>query len=183
MRPMTAVIALLALLAAAPVLAANSLRAGDVTVHFNALPSTTLQIHYRSAYRELIGFSNAAFYGNRLNVPVRHPRSSIARIKPLELIQVDGVYQHQSNPAEAARVVEYLAQLWQHPYAARPSVGVVTFNRKQAELIEEHLEQRAGQIAPQPACVTGPRQGVPCATITQGLPRSLQKTVAPSMAL
>lgn len=113
----------------------------------NALPSTTLQIHYRSAYRELIGFSNAAFYGNRLNVPVRHPRSSIARIKPLELIQVDGVYQHQSNPAEAARVVEYLAQLWQHPYAARPSVGVVTFNRKQAELIEEHLEQRAGQDA------------------------------------
>lgn len=42
MRPMTAVIALLALLAAAPVLAANSLRAGDVTVHFNALPSTSL---------------------------------------------------------------------------------------------------------------------------------------------
>jgi len=113
----------------------------------NALPSTTLQIHYRSAYRELIGFSNAAFYGNRLNVPVRHPRSSIARIKPLELIQVDGVYQHQSNPAEAARVVEYLAQVWQQPYAMRPSVGVVTFNREQAELIEEHLEQRAGQDA------------------------------------
>jgi primosomal replication protein N'' len=113
----------------------------------NALPSTTLQIHYRSAYRELIGFSNAAFYGNRLNVPVRHPRSSIARIKPLELIQVNGVYQNQSNPAEAARVVDYLAQLWQQPYAARPSVGVVTFNRKQAELIEDHLEQRAEQDA------------------------------------
>ncbi len=27
------------------------------------LPSTTLQIHYRSNYRELIGFSNAAYYG------------------------------------------------------------------------------------------------------------------------
>ncbi len=42
MRPMTAAIALLALLAAAPALAQNSLRAGDITVHFNALPTTTL---------------------------------------------------------------------------------------------------------------------------------------------
>ena len=42
MRPMTAVIALLALLAALPALAENSLRAGDITVHFNALPTTTL---------------------------------------------------------------------------------------------------------------------------------------------
>ncbi|MBD0683018.1 histidine kinase [Pseudomonas sp. PSB18] len=111
----------------------------------NALPSTTLQIHYRSAYRELIGFSNASFYGNRLNVPVRHPQASIQRIKPLELIQVGGLYQNQSNAQEAERVVEYLNELWQKPYDQRPSVGVVTFNRKQADLIEEHLEQRAEQ--------------------------------------
>ncbi|MFG0459648.1 AAA domain-containing protein [Pseudomonas sp. TYF_15] len=109
----------------------------------NALPSTTLQIHYRSAYRELIGFSNASFYGNRLNVPVRHPQASIRQLKPLELIQVEGLYQNQSNATEAARVVQYLEALWQLPYAQRPSVGVVTFNRKQAELIEEHLEAHA----------------------------------------
>src|SRR6516225_2625796 len=29
------------------------------------------------------------------------------------------------------------------------------------------------QIAPQPVCVTGPRQGVPCATMTQTVPRNL----------
>ncbi len=68
----------------------------------NALPSTTLQIHYRSAYRELIGFSNASFYGNRLSVPVRHPQANILRIKPLELIQVNGLYQNQSNEREAS---------------------------------------------------------------------------------
>ena len=28
------------------------------------LPNARLQIHYRSAYRELINYSNAAFYGN-----------------------------------------------------------------------------------------------------------------------
>ncbi len=111
----------------------------------NALPSTTLQIHYRSAYRELIGFSNASFYGNRLSVPVRHPQANILRIKPVELIQVNGLYQHQSNALEAERVVQHLAELWQQSYDLRPSVGVVTFNRKQADLIEEHLELRAEQ--------------------------------------
>lgn len=109
------------------------------------LPSTTLQIHYRSAYRELIGFSNASFYGNRLNVPVRHPQARIQQVKPLQLIQVDGLYQNQSNALEAERVVAYLETLWQSPRAQRPSVGVVTFNRKQAELIEDQLELRASE--------------------------------------
>ena len=108
-----------------------------------ALPITTLQIHYRSAYRELIGFSNAAFYENELSVPARHPDSTIRHVKPLELIQVNGLYEKQTNAGEAERVVDYLAQLWQRPYAERPSVGVVTFNLKQAGLIEERLEQRA----------------------------------------
>ncbi|KAF0865584.1 AAA domain-containing protein [Pseudomonas sp. LD120] len=111
----------------------------------SALPTTTLQIHYRSAYRELIGFSNASFYGNRLSIPVRHPEANILAIKPLELIRVDGVYQQQINPDEAERVVDYLAELWHTPYADRPSVGVVTFNRKQADLIEQRLELRAEQ--------------------------------------
>ncbi len=108
-----------------------------------ALPVTTLQIHYRSEYRELIGFSNASFYGNRLSVPVRHPPQEIHRVKPLELIQVDGVYHEQSNEDEARQVVDWLAALWTQPADARPSVGVVTFNRKQADLIEDCLEQRA----------------------------------------
>ncbi|WP_416057627.1 AAA domain-containing protein [Stenotrophomonas maltophilia] len=112
------------------------------------LPSTTLQIHYRSAYRELISFSNASFYGNRLNVPVRHPLARIQQIKPLQLIQVDGLYQNQTNALEAERVVAYLQDLWQAPPAQRPSVGVVTFNRKQAELIEDQMEQRASEDEP-----------------------------------
>nr|WP_239005998.1 AAA domain-containing protein [Burkholderia territorii] len=109
----------------------------------SALPVSTLQIHYRSAYRELIGYSNAAFYENNLSVPVRHPDATVRQAKPLELIQVNGLYEQQTNSDEADRVVAYLAQLWQQPYALRPSVGVVTFNRKQADLIQERLEQRA----------------------------------------
>ena len=45
------------------------------------LPTTTLQIHYRSAYRELIAFSNASFYGNRLSVPVRHPDDVVRSVQ------------------------------------------------------------------------------------------------------
>ncbi|ALK32316.1 AAA domain-containing protein [Burkholderia plantarii] len=109
----------------------------------SALPVSTLQIHYRSAYRELIGYSNAAFYENNLSVPVRHPDATVREVKPLELIQVNGLYEQQTNGDEADRVVDYLAQLWQQSYAQRPSVGVVTFNRKQADLILERLALRA----------------------------------------
>lgn len=107
------------------------------------LPATTLEVHYRSAYRELIAFSNAAFYGNRLNVPVQHPDATVRREKPIEVIPVNGVYAKQTNSDEADRVVDLLADYWTQPQSDRPSIGVVTFNRKQADLIEERLEARA----------------------------------------
>ncbi|MDR0635127.1 MAG: DUF4011 domain-containing protein [Azoarcus sp.] len=109
----------------------------------STLPVSTLQIHYRSAYRELIGYSNAAFYENNLSVPARHPDATVREVRPLELIQVDGRYEQQSNSAEADRVVDYLAEVWQQGAGQRPSLGVVTFNRKQADLIQERLELRA----------------------------------------
>jgi primosomal replication protein N'' len=107
------------------------------------LPRTTLQIHYRSKYRELIDFSNAAFYQARLSVPARHPDAEIRRVKPVEVVRADGIYTAQTNPNEADRVVDVLAQLWAATPIACPSVGVVTFNRKQADLIEERVEARA----------------------------------------
>jgi hypothetical protein len=107
------------------------------------LPSTTLQIHYRSAYRELIQFSNASFYVNRLSVPARHPADEIKRQRPIELIRVDGTYIDQTNPAEAERVADVLQTLWTTNGSAPPTIGVVTFNRKQADLIDEVLEARA----------------------------------------
>jgi len=107
------------------------------------LPSTTLQIHYRSVYRELIQFSNAAFYANRLSVPARHPDAEIRRVRPIAVVRADGVYENQTNPTEALKVADILAKAWQKPADRRPSVGVVTFNRKQADLIDEILEARA----------------------------------------
>jgi primosomal replication protein N'' len=97
------------------------------------LPSTTLQIHYRSAYRELIQFSNAAFYANRLSVPARHPDAEIRRVRPIAMVRADGVYENQTNPTEALRVADILAKTWKRPADKRQSIGVVTFNRKQAD--------------------------------------------------
>ncbi len=108
------------------------------------LPPTTLQIHYRSSYRELIQFSNAAFYGNRLSVPARHPADEVRRKRPIEVIRADGIYEDQTNRTEAARVADVLADIWSGAGSAPPpTIGVVTFNRKQADLIEEVLETRA----------------------------------------
>ncbi len=109
------------------------------------LPIHTLDIHYRSAYRELINFSNFAFYENRLNIPAQFSAKMVSEIKPLQLIPVNGTYVNQSNEAEANAIVEHLASMWQRPFEQRPSVGVVTFNQKQATLINQIIQLRAAQ--------------------------------------
>jgi serine/threonine protein kinase len=111
------------------------------------LPRTMLQIHYRSRYRELISFSNAAYYRNELSVPVIHPDKTILADKPLEYIPVKGIYEKQTNEIEAKKVIAYLESIWNQPVQGRPSIGVVTFNRKQADLIDDLLEARAEKSA------------------------------------
>lgn len=105
------------------------------------LPATTLQIHYRSKYRELIAYSNFAFYRGELSVPASHPANEVKRVRPIEVVRANGVYEAQTNLIEAERVVEVVAEIWKQP--SPPSVGVVTFNRKQADLVEEAFERRA----------------------------------------
>jgi len=106
------------------------------------LPESSLDIHYRSEYRELIAFSNAAYYAGRLNVPIRKSPAEVQRARPIEVIRVDGEYKAQTNAAEADRIVEVLAELWAKEETP-PTVGVVTFNMKQAELIGNKLDARA----------------------------------------
>ncbi|MDE0784266.1 MAG: AAA domain-containing protein, partial [Planktomarina sp.] len=126
---------------------ANSRDIKDCTNLLNLASSTlhtqVLKVHYRSKFRELIAFSNASFYQNSLHIPVRHPSSLTALYKPIEYIEVNGVYKDQQNPAEAAAIVNRLQEFWEKAGDSRPSVGIVTFNRKQADLIQEYIEKRA----------------------------------------
>ena len=109
----------------------------------SSLTNALLEIHYRSHYRELISFSNHSFYAGRLHVPARHPKEKILQVKPIQVLRVDGCYEHQTNRDEAMKVVKVAENLWSRPKNKRPTVGVVTFNRKQADLIQEQMESYA----------------------------------------
>ena len=107
-------------------------------------PKVMLNIHYRSRFRQLIDFSNSAFYEGRLSVPVLHPLEKISEFKPIQFVEVNGVYFEQTNEQEADKVVETLRGFWAStPFERTPTIGVVTFNLKQAELIEDKLEALA----------------------------------------
>lgn len=116
-----------------------------LTLARSFLPPAMLKIHYRSNFRELIAFSNSAFYGGGLFVPVQNPSAQVRNAPPIWIRRVNGLYQGQTNQAEAKAVINVLADLWRPAPDKRPSVGVVTFNRKQADLIEEMIEERAEQ--------------------------------------
>jgi len=104
-----------------------------------------LKVHYRSEWRELIAYSNAAFYDGALSVPILRPDGLIRDSRPLEVLRVDGLYAKQTNEAEALAIVDRVAAIWAKARDDRrepPTLGVVTFNLKQADLIEDLLYDR-----------------------------------------
>jgi primosomal replication protein N'' len=104
-----------------------------------------LKVHYRSEWRELIAYSNAAFYDGALSVPIVRPDGLIREAMPMEVLRVDGLYSKQTNEAEAQAIVGRVAQIWAKARSDRlepPTLGVVTFNLKQADLIEDLLYDR-----------------------------------------
>ena len=101
-----------------------------------------LDVHYRSRNEALIGFSNTAFYGGRLQPIPGHPRNKAAQA-PIELVRVDGVYEERGNVAEAKAAARLVAELLDDP--APPSIGVACFNLNQRDLILDAMEELAEQ--------------------------------------
>jgi DNA polymerase III delta prime subunit len=100
-----------------------------------------LTYHYRSEFAELIDFSNAAFYDNRLQVAPNIKRRKNEK-GPIERIKVKGVWNDRKNHEEAAMVVRLVKSL----LGSRPmreSIGIVTFNIEQKEYIEDLLDAEA----------------------------------------
>ncbi len=93
--------------------------------------------HYRSRHESLIAFSNAMYYGNRLNTfpsPDAHSRVSLRK--------VDGVYDRgrtKRNRAEAEALCEEVIKRLSDPQRNKYSMGVVTFSDVQKEEIERLL--------------------------------------------
>jgi very-short-patch-repair endonuclease len=103
-----------------------------------------LKIHYRSQHPYLIDFSNHAFYGKRLI-----PMPPKQEYKPIQFIEVNGLYEDQVNRDEARQVVDILLNHIKPFKDGRyPSVGVATFNLYQRNLILEEIT-KARQLKPE----------------------------------
>jgi len=101
-----------------------------------------LDVHYRSRHEALIGFSNEAFYGSRLQPIPGHPRNKAFQT-PIKLVRVDGTYLERGNKAEAAAAANLVAELLDEKEP--PSIGVACFNLNQRDLILDALDERAAQ--------------------------------------
>lgn len=97
------------------------------------LPQVSLRGHYRSQSLDLIEFSSKYFYKNSLQLLPKFEQ--YLQNKPsINYIKVDGVWEKNTNEIEAEKVVEIIKNLQQ--VFPEKSIGVVTFNARQAELIE-----------------------------------------------
>ena len=99
---------------------------------------TMLNYHYRSKYAELISFSNYAFYGRKLLVTSSPNKSSE---RPIERIIVkDGRWIDKKNVKEAEEVVRLIKKILRER-KNNETIGVITFNISQMNLIEDYIEK------------------------------------------
>jgi len=111
----------------------------EACLNSQKMPERMLQVHYRSEHPALIEFSNHAFYEGRLEIPIAKATEDKAKSPPIEFREVGGVYDRRENRAEAETVVRLLRRVWRE-HTKPPTIGVVTFNQKQRDLIEGLIE-------------------------------------------
>ncbi|MGH4121266.1 AAA domain-containing protein [Clostridium sp.] len=106
--------------------------------------STSLYYHYRSKYDELINFSNYAFYGGKLEVSPNSTKANKEGVQPIERIKVEGKWIDRTNPKEAMEVVRLVKDILNNR-KENETIGIITFNITQKDLIEDLLEIEAGK--------------------------------------
>jgi hypothetical protein len=112
------------------------------------VPRQWLSWHYRSQDEALIAFSNYHYYDGRLaSFPAPLPANAPAVSgHGISLVRVNGHFERKgkgkslrTNQIEADRIVDDIRQrFWASPEDA-PSLGVITFNAPQRDLIENLL--------------------------------------------
>jgi very-short-patch-repair endonuclease len=112
------------------------------------LPLHQLNWHYRSRDERLIAFSNHHYYGQRL-VTFPSPATESGAVK---FHRVAGVYARgagRTNEIEAKAVVEFVVRRLEEwsswPEHDRLSIGAITFNAPQQELILDLLDMERAQ--------------------------------------
>ena len=109
------------------------------------VPTHRLNWHYRSRDESLIAFSNERYYGGEL---ITFPSAGANGAGGVSVRHVEGVYEKgasRTNPIEAQAVVDGSWRVW-CPVGRSPSIGVVTFNQAQQQLVLDLFERAlAGQ--------------------------------------
>jgi SpoU rRNA methylase family enzyme len=108
------------------------------------VPQQWLSWHYRSQDEELIAFSNVQYYGGKLaSFPAPLPPASGHGVS---LVRVDGQFDRagkgktlRTNRAEADSIVADIRRRFAASPDVAPSLGVITFNAPQRNLIENLL--------------------------------------------
>ncbi|EMR00488.1 DUF4011 domain-containing protein [Paeniglutamicibacter gangotriensis] len=115
-----------------------------------------LSWHYRSQDESLIAFSNKHYYDGKLSsFPSPRNGSAAREGYGISLIRVHGTFHRtgtagvlRTNPVEAGQIVEEIKKRFDASPATFPSIGVVTFNAPQRDLIEgllrDHEDERLG---------------------------------------
>jgi superfamily I DNA and/or RNA helicase len=120
----------------APAMEANSLL--DLAGAY--LNSLQLKAHYRSKSLDLIDFSNNHFYHNRLRLLPDY-YDAIKDEPAIEYIKVEGLWKKQANHEESLAVADIVKRcMTEH---AGKSIGIITFNSRQKEQIQDTLEAYA----------------------------------------
>jgi very-short-patch-repair endonuclease len=99
-------------------------------------PARRLRWHYRSRHSGLIKFSNRLVYNNDLIV-FPSATESIARMG-VEYRRVEGRYKAGTNPVEAQTLIDVAVEFMRTD--PDRSLGIVTLNQKQRDLILEEFE-------------------------------------------
>lgn len=107
----------------------------DVATQY--LPQTQLRGHYRSKSLDLIAFSNQHFYKNTLHLLPDYQQVN-EKSPSIHYVKASGIWENNQNVIEAELVIEIIRKIDQNN-----TIGVVTFNYKQAELIVNLLGNEA----------------------------------------
>ena len=105
------------------------------------LRQLSLDWHYRSRHESLIAFSNVRYYNSRL---ITFP-SPVTLDTAVSFRPVIGTYDRggsRTNRAEADAIVEEIQAHFMDARLRKKTMGVVTFNQPQMQLIESLLEAR-----------------------------------------
>lgn len=113
------------------------LDAAVFAVHADRNANRYLRIHYRSDFPELINFSNHAFYESRLFAPPGNQQPLPCCPTPIVMKKVGGDFHKGENKIEALAVLGVLKDILESD--SPPSIGIITFNVKQRDLIDEVL--------------------------------------------